>query len=213
MARTRSNSGFKHLCQKHTWPKITVSRFPISKNKTKPNKQTNKTKNPPVSLLGQPLWDSPNFEHEQQLPMKQTPRENCIYYFLDFIHHPSHYFLKLTFRLLNGPTLITFRHMGPELIFLASSLNNKVFLIQTTTTKKKRGRGDRPAFFTCSKMQPHSPHLPKSFLQPTKNTQCWQMQAINTETQDPRVRSDQRRSLDKQLKLALTPQVTPSLSG
>ena len=77
------------------------------------------------------------------------------------------------------------------------------------TNKKKTPS----CFFTCSKMQPHHPHLPKSFLQPTKNIQCWQMQAINTETQDPRVRRGQRRSLDKQLKLALTPQVMPSLSG
>lgn len=145
-------------------------------------------------------------------PWNQHQEKTVYIVYSDLSIHPNHHFLTATLWLLNAPTLITFRHMGPGPISLAYSPNNKVFLIQTTTSKKERGESHH-ASFTCSKMQPHRPHLPKSFLQPSKNTQCWQMQAINTETQDPRVRSGQRRSLDKQLKLALTPQVTPSLSG
>lgn len=100
--------------------------------------------------------------------MKQTPRENRIYYLLDFIHHSSHYLLKPTFRLLNGPTLITFRHMGPGLIFLASSLNNKVFLIQTTTTKRKRGRGTILLSSPAQRCSPTVPISLKAFCSPLK---------------------------------------------
>lgn len=171
---------------------------PISSKNTHVTSQTTLTKAP--QLL------PPNIKC---IHGKPKPRESGQILLLGFIHCLPSQFRELHCLAFKwGPLWLFLGIWGQgwfsEIVF--STIGHSHF---KQTNKKK----NPSCFFTCSKMQPHHPHLPKSFLQPTKNIQCWQMQAINTETQDPRVRRGQRRSLDKQLKLALTPQVMPSLSG
>lgn len=176
---------------------ITSNLPPISSKNTNVTSQTALIKAPQLS---------PNIKI--QLDIKPGPRETGQILLLSFIHClPSHFLEPCCLVFKWGPLWLFSGIWGQdwfsELVF--STIGHSHFI-----QKKPQ---NHHAFFTCSKMQPHHPHLLKSFLQPTKNIQCWQMQTINTENQDPRVRSGQRWSLDKQLKLALTPQVMPSLSG
>lgn len=119
------------------------------------------------------FWDSPyetpptsNVNNSCSWHQHQEKTVYIVYSVLS--RHPNCHFLKPTLWLLKGPTLITSRHMGPGLIFLACSLNNKVFLIQTTTTKKKRGGG---GIVLSSPAQRRSPTVPislKAFCSPLR---------------------------------------------
>lgn len=96
-------------------------------------------------------------------------QEKTVYIvYSDLSIHPNHHFLTVTLWLLNAPTLITFRHMGPGPISLAYSPNNKVFLIQTTTTEKERGGKAIMLPSPAPRCSPAVPISLKAFRSPLK---------------------------------------------